>query len=337
LASLDDAVRLANVQGSLRALAAAVTFRALARLRAGQVSDAADDGRQALEYASGDRVDLDPWFAGAYLAAALLDAGDVDGADRVLASVRAFDDDATGPRYYAREVAARVRRQQNRPDQALALALDAGRIWAEFGFDNPAFGAWRSEAALAAYALGDRERASGLASDELDLAERWGAPRALAAARRTLGQVIGGDEGLHLLAGAVDAATDSLARVELATSLLAYGAALRRAGRRTDASELLTRALDLAEACGAESLVAATAVELRTAGFRPRRHRLSGPEALTVSERRVVDLAAEGASNRGIAQALFVTPKTVELHLTNAYRKLGVHGRGELALVLAAG
>jgi len=336
LDSLDEAVRRANEHGSLRALAAAVTFRALARLRAGQVADAAEDGRAALEYASGDRVDLDPRFAGGYLAAALLDAGDLEDAERVLESVRAFDAVATGPRYYAREIAARLRRRQNRPDEALDLALDAGRIWAEFGFDNPGFGAWRSEAALAAYALGERDRAVALARDEVDLAEHWGAPRARAVALRALGQVTGGAAGLDLLASAVDVVTDSLARVERATCLLAFGAALRRAGRRTDAYEQLAQALDLAEVCGAGSLTGAAALELRAAGFRPRRHRLAGPEALTISERRVVDLAVDGASNRTIAQALFVTPKTVELHLTNAYRKLGVRGRGELGPALRA-
>jgi DNA-binding CsgD family transcriptional regulator len=60
-------------------------------------------------------------------------------------------------------------------------------------------------------------------------------------------------------------------------------------------------------------------------------HRPAGPAALTPSERRVAEIAADGASNREIAQALFVTTKTVEVHLTSAYRKLGVRGRAELA------
>ena len=47
--------------------------------------------------------------------------------------------------------------------------------------------------------------------------------------------------------------------------------------------------------------------------------------------------AAEGQSNRDIAQALFVTPKTVEVHLSNAYRKLGIRSRRDLAGALAAG
>ena len=69
---------------------------------------------------------------------------------------------------------------------------------------------------------------------------------------------------------------------------------------------------------------------LLATGARPRRLVLSGLEALTPSERRVAEMAADGLSNRDIAQALFVTPKTVEVHLSNAYRKLDIHSRGEL-------
>jgi DNA-binding CsgD family transcriptional regulator len=73
------------------------------------------------------------------------------------------------------------------------------------------------------------------------------------------------------------------------------------------------------------------AAELRVAGGRPRHRALTGIEALTPSERRAVELAAAGRTNKAIAQELFVTPKTVEVHLSSAYRKLGVTSRGELA------
>jgi DNA-binding CsgD family transcriptional regulator len=73
-------------------------------------------------------------------------------------------------------------------------------------------------------------------------------------------------------------------------------------------------------------------MELSATGARPRRERLvSGPESLTPSERRIAELAASSQSNREIAQALFVTPKTVEYHLRNAYRKLDISSRQELA------
>ena len=61
----------------------------------------------------------------------------------------------------------------------------------------------------------------------------------------------------------------------------------------------------------------------------------AGARQLTVSERRVAELAAEGRSNPEIAQALFVTRKTVETHLGHIYHKLGVPGRGQLGRALA--
>jgi DNA-binding CsgD family transcriptional regulator len=69
-------------------------------------------------------------------------------------------------------------------------------------------------------------------------------------------------------------------------------------------------------------------------GAKPQRPALAGLAALTPSERRVVDLAANGATNTEIAQGLFVTVKTVEMHLGNAYRKLGISSRRELAALL---
>jgi DNA-binding NarL/FixJ family response regulator len=98
----------------------------------------------------------------------------------------------------------------------------------------------------------------------------------------------------------------------------------------------LREALELAEACGSQPLVEAVRSELYATGARPRITALSGPEALTASECRVAALAAEGQTNRDIAQALYVTPKTVEVHLTNAYRKLGIRSRRELPAAFAA-
>jgi len=62
----------------------------------------------------------------------------------------------------------------------------------------------------------------------------------------------------------------------------------------------------------------------------------TGPHALTPSERRIAELAAQRATNRQIAQQLFVTPKTVELHLSSVFRKLGISTRTNLAAALAA-
>ena len=101
-------------------------------------------------------------------------------------------------------------------------------------------------------------------------------------------------------------------------------------GPSTDARRPLRQALELADALGALPLAAHVRSELHAAGGRPRRTALGGVAALTASERRVAALAAGGKTNREIAQGLFVTPKTVELHLSNVYRKLGIRSRREL-------
>ena len=75
---------------------------------------------------------------------------------------------------------------------------------------------------------------------------------------------------------------------------------------------------------------------MRATGARPRRPARRGVDSLSAQERRVSTMAAEGLGNREIAEALFLTRRTVEMHLTGAYRKLGVSGRGELAAALTA-
>jgi DNA-binding NarL/FixJ family response regulator len=92
--------------------------------------------------------------------------------------------------------------------------------------------------------------------------------------------------------------------------------------------------MELAHRCGATPLADRAELELRAAGGRPRRRAGIGSDALTASERRVAELAAGGASNKEIAQSLFVTLRTVELHLSNAYNKLQIRSRHELAAAL---
>jgi DNA-binding CsgD family transcriptional regulator len=120
------------------------------------------------------------------------------------------------------------------------------------------------------------------------------------------------------------------ARVEHARALCELGAALRRANRRADARAPLREALDVAHRCGAAALVERAHTELLAAGARPRRIVLSGVESLTPSERRVAAMAAEGLTNPQIAQALFLSTRTVEGHLTHVFRKLDVTARTEL-------
>ncbi len=194
---------------------------------------------------------------------------------------------------------------------------------------------WRSLKAEALDRLDRREEAIELAREELEITRAFGAPSSLGRTLRVLG-TLERDKGLDRLREAVEVLEGSTARLELAKALAALGTGLRLARQPSEAREPLRRALELAAVCGADGLVEQVRSELYAAGTRPRRDALSGVESLTPSERRVVDLAAAGRTNRAIAQELYVTPKTVEVHLSNAYRKLGIRSRRELESALAA-
>lgn len=218
-------------------------------------------------------------------------------------------------------------------EEALAAATDLGERWGEVV--NPGWAPWRSQQARALDALGRTEEALARLEEELTNARRFGSPSVVGRALRVLG-VLERERGIEHLREAVELLERSTARLELGFALHGLGAALRRHRKPTEAREPLRRALELADRCGAEPLAAQARAELHAAGGRPRRTALGGVESLTPSERRVADLAAEGRTNKEIAQTLYVTPKTVELHLSQAYRKLGIRSRRELGAALAA-
>jgi DNA-binding CsgD family transcriptional regulator len=152
---------------------------------------------------------------------------------------------------------------------------------------------------------------------------------------RALGRVEGGQAGDQLLREAVEVLADSPARLEHAHALIDLGSSLRRSNSRSEARQLMREGVELAHRCGAGALAAWGNEELAATGARPRSIVLSGVDELTASERRVAQMAAEGMRDKEIAQALFVTAKTVEQHLGRAYRKLGINSRRHLAAALA--
>jgi DNA-binding CsgD family transcriptional regulator len=333
----DSCLALAHEQGSVFAFAAAKLFRARTFFLRGALAEAETDAREALEAVESWDLRLRLPFATCYLADALMEQGKLDGAAQALerAGVGEPLPDSFFVLWFL-ESRARLRLLDGDIRRGLAETLDLGRRYERVGGRNPAFIPWRSQAALALLTLDRRDEALGLADDEVELARQWGAPRALGRAIRVAGLVEGGAAGLTLLRDAVDILEGSLARLEQARALIDLGAATRRANRRSEAREFLRRGLELATVCGASPLAENARTELLATGARPRRVALSGVDSLTPSERRVAAMAAEGMTNREIAQALFVTPKTVEVHLSAAYRKLGIASRSKLATALSA-
>ncbi|HXF21393.1 MAG TPA: LuxR C-terminal-related transcriptional regulator, partial [Streptosporangiaceae bacterium] len=194
---------------------------------------------------------------------------------------------------------------------------------------NPSLASWRTDAAAVHAARGDDRTAASLAREQLALARRVGTPRTVGIALRAHAAAVP-ERARENLAEAVALLETAQARYDLAGALLELGAQLRRAGHPQQARPPLRRALDLAQRTGAAPLAGRARQELLAAGARPRRTALTGPDALTSAERRVTALAADGLSNRQIAQHLFIAQATVETHLRHAFHKLGITSRAGL-------
>jgi len=213
-----------------------------------------------------------------------------------------------------------------------ALELDRADSW---GCSSPTLLPWRSVASVALAQLGEEDRALTLAQEELELAQQLGTPRAVAIAQRAVALAGPQEDRQAGLEAAVATLENGTARLELARVTCELGAELRRKGERSAAREVLRRGHALAAECGATRLASRARDELSRSGARLIREPVSGVEALTPSEVRVAELAAEGLTNREVAQALFVSEKTVETHLGRVYRKLDIKSRHALPGALA--
>jgi DNA-binding CsgD family transcriptional regulator len=321
---LDGAVASAQQRGSTTDYVIALSQRAAVHRRAGRLGESEADARSAVAA----RPDLRWWYVGhtyAALVGTLTDQGRLDDAERELARLPA-DETSDSPAHISL-ILERMRLRSARGEYAAALSdwTEAVRRASAVRGLSPA---WIDDMAVAAdvcSALGDPSAAQALRDEGLALAKRWGTPGALAVALRARGDHV----------GAIEHARRSPAELELARALVAHGAQLRRDSERVAAREPLREGYEVARRCGAATLADFARAELRATGVRLRREALSGRDALTASERRIAELAATGASNAEIAQSQFLTVKTVEMHLTRAYRKLGVTGRGELERALA--
>ena len=240
------------------------------------------------------------------------------------------------PNQIVRATHAALLLSEGRAREAL-VQLYASARWEQRSGMHRSLGpvAWRSTAALAHLRLDETDGAHRLATCELQLAREFGAAPQLGVALRTRGIVEGGAAGLSFLEESVTVLQTSGARLEYARAVVEHGALLRRCGKRSAATEALRAGMELADRCAARSLVQMADAQLRLCGARPKRIATRGRDSLTPGEHRVADLAAQGMSNKQIAQALFVTLRTVEMHLSNAYRKLEITSREQLPMALA--
>ncbi|MBW8486210.1 helix-turn-helix transcriptional regulator [Actinomadura parmotrematis] len=214
---------------------------------------------------------------------------------------------------------------------ALADFLSCGELIRGWGLDTAGPVPWRTDAAEAWLRLGNRDQARRLIREQLARTDGRGPALRLLAAASPVGR------RLPLLTEAVDLAEASGDRYEQAR-VLADLSRVHAAGNRRRARLLLRQALHVANMCGMRPLARELlSVQADLGGAEAMADGLEGVASLTDSERRVASLAVVGNTNREIAAKLYITPSTVEQHLTRIYRKLGIRRRKELPADLWAG
>jgi DNA-binding CsgD family transcriptional regulator len=330
--AVDAILAEARERGAALTVAAALAHRALIEMRRGDLIAAEADAHAAIELASG-RMGAEFVLVLAVPAAVLsgLDRHETPESLRRLverSGVRSDTELLAGSQL--RHASGVLRAAAGNHEAAISEFESCALDHPALGGDNPAMVPWRSAAALSLAELGRHREARLLAADEARRARSFGAPRAVGIALRAQALVGPPGERADLLADAREVLASSPARLERARVVLDLGATFRAAGQRRAAREPLLEGLALAARCGARALERRARAELAAIGVRPRTTEHAGPGSLTPSERRVVELAAAGGTNREIAQGLFVTEKTVETHLGRAFVKLGVRSRKQL-------
>lgn len=233
---------------------------------------------------------------------------------------------------------SRLRVAQGRASAALEDAMTCQRLYRQWGAARMPDVPWRLHAAQACTSLGERERAVELVAEELRVARSFGVPRHVALALRA-GSALAATavERRRLLGESIALLETSPARLELARTLEMLGGLLLDGGDRTEGRRIVGRAAELAWECHAPAMTRRLDTVLTGNSTRARRPHLTGIHAFTPSERRIAELAGTGLTNRQIAERLFLSEKTVEAHLSRAYRKLGIRTRTELAVRMAVG
>ncbi|MFJ1578357.1 LuxR C-terminal-related transcriptional regulator [Streptomyces sp. NPDC088182] len=233
---------------------------------------------------------------------------------------------------------ARVAAVDGRWTEAMELAKESGRRLLRRQWSNPALLYWRPQAAAACYALGDREEAERLSQEELRLSRRWGSASAVGLAELWTARMPGADGRPVVRAReAVRVLRDSPVRLSYAWALVRLASCELEDGDSRAAALSLSQLSTFTTACPQGRL--ATAAR----GLTERLERPAGPvppalprewTTLSEAEQRTATFAGRGHGNREIAELLSVSRRTVELRLSNTYRKLRITGREELCVLV---
>ncbi len=238
---------------------------------------------------------------------------------------------------WARFGRATVAAQRGRHDAAADLLLGAIERAEAMGVRDPSSLPWHLDAAQACMRYGRPEQARRLIDHTMERARAFGRRGLESAALRQAACLASRDDhaaARRLFHEALQALEHLDLPVEMGRTLLDYGILLRQTGRLPQARQVLGEAVDILQCCGAERWRRIAEVERRGAGGRSRR--APDPGLLTPQEDRIAQLVAEGSTNRQIAAHLWISPKTLETHLSHIYAKLGLRTRIDLCGWVAA-
>jgi DNA-binding CsgD family transcriptional regulator len=323
LVLLDRHVRLAREAGALSALPAALEARSITLLLTGEFAHAAELAAEgaALSRATGARphrnapLVLSAW-CGREAETLRLHASAVDRADG------SGDSAEVTMAHYGSAVLHNALGRYPAAERAAAEASAASR----FTISNLAL----PELVEAAVRAGRPERAAAALEQLGARARASGTPWALGLAARSRALTSAGPAAEEHYREAVERLGSCRIATHLARTHLVYGEWLRREGRRQDARDQLRTAHEMLSGMGAEAFAARAARELRATGEHPRTRSARPTDALTAQEQHIARLVATGATSREVGAQLFLSPRTIEAHLRNVFRKLGITSRRQL-------
>jgi DNA-binding NarL/FixJ family response regulator len=337
---LEEALRLSDIgleemrrRAAVFGVSSNVVGHAALRLARGEVAWAEADATEGSQLA--EAFPFVRLGAGGVLIATALERGRGDDAERLL-NEHGLAGELPPMVFFVgmgQIARARLRLLQGRAEEALSDLSVAADALGGLGTFGPDLLPPRLHVALALVAVGRDAEARREAEKHEVWAREIQNPRLVGEALRVRG-LVDPSAGIQALQDAVEHLASTEFRLDHARALVDLGAALRRGNERRASRDPLRQGMEIAHRCGATALEERARTELAASGARPRSVVASGVDSLTPSELRVAELAAQGMTNREIAQRLFVTMKTVETHLRHCYQKLEIAGRGELSAAL---
>jgi DNA-binding CsgD family transcriptional regulator len=331
--SLARVVAQARAQCAPGALVYPLCHLSEADLRMGRWAAAYANAAEAVQVATELGFTSDAGLVWALICLGWVEAGlgrEQDCRKHVAAALEAFDPPSTTLAGYAQSVLGLLALGLGRSTEAVQRLVQVAQWCDREGAIEPAVLKFAPDLIEAYARSGARAEAEAALATFEALPARTRRTWARATAARCRGILAGRDFDEHF-EEALRLHERTPTPFDRARTELCYGERLRRARRRAEARQLLHSALETFERLDAEPWVNRARGELRATGETPRRRDISGSDQLTLQELQVALKVAVGATNREVAAALFLSPKTIEAHLSRVYSKLGLRSRTELA------